>query len=338
LTDKIYDANLQNVPDWPWNLRLLSDRYMPWGKLSSPSTPDELATKTAYTTAIKDPLVFSSDYWDFPTNKFPTVGWLGRVHRGTPWQTVYLKATGVDVNDWSTWTGDVNMYDATNMIPDRDRLLFDLFTTAPNDNATRGQLPVNQTRFPAWSALFSGMMVLSNNAADTAISGSQAPPSYTTFPIDPAGTNGTSSRVFQMFNDITAMRAAYTNTTSTGGAFKHIGDVLSAVTLTEQSPFLNWSDPVQQQFGISDEMYEWLPQQMMSLLRVSTAPRYVVYSYGQTLAPAGSKAVIAGGSFSGMVTNYSVVAETITRAVVRIEGAPTNTHAVIESFNILPPQ
>ena len=33
-----------------------------------------------------------SDNWNFPTNKYPTVGWLGRVHRGTPWQTVYFKA------------------------------------------------------------------------------------------------------------------------------------------------------------------------------------------------------------------------------------------------------
>ncbi len=33
-------------------------------------------------------------------------------------------------------------------------------------------------------------------------------------------------------------------------------------------------------------MYEWLPQQMMSLLRVRDAPRYVVYCYGQTLKPA----------------------------------------------------
>ena len=45
--------------------------------------------------AIKDPLVYCSDDWNFPTNKFPTVGWLGRVHRGTPWQTVYLKASNV---------------------------------------------------------------------------------------------------------------------------------------------------------------------------------------------------------------------------------------------------
>ena len=48
--------------------------------------------------AFKDPLVTNSDNWDFPADKLPTVGWLGRVHRGTPWQTVYLKASDV-LND-----------------------------------------------------------------------------------------------------------------------------------------------------------------------------------------------------------------------------------------------
>jgi hypothetical protein len=38
-----------------------------------------------------------------------------------------------------------------------------------------------------------------------------------------------------------------------------------------------------------------------------------------------------------MVTNYQIVAESATRVVVHIEGAPANTHAVVESFNILPP-
>ena len=45
--------------------------------------------------ALKDPLVWRSDDWDFPTYKFPSVGWLGRVHRGTPWQTVYLKSPDI---------------------------------------------------------------------------------------------------------------------------------------------------------------------------------------------------------------------------------------------------
>jgi hypothetical protein len=314
-----------------------NDRYQPWNiskQMASVAGIDQNPANLAF----KDPLVKSSDYWDFPTNKFPTVGWLGRVHRGTPWQTVYLKASNIlkepdtspmqsanyGTNTWENWTGDFGSYgyDAANSAPLQDRYLFDLFTTAPNDNATRGQLSVNQVNFPAWSALFSGMIVPTNLFGG-----------YTV--INPGGVNATGSAVYQLFTNINDLRSYYTNTTSTGGAFKHIGDVLSAATLTEQSPFLANLNPTTQ---INDELYEWLPQQMMSLLRVSTVQRYVIYSYGQTLAPAGANAVVTGGNFPGMVTNYQVVAETVTRTVVHFDGAPTNTHAVIESFNILPPQ
>ena len=70
-------------------------------------------------------------------------------------------------------------------------------------------------------------------------------------------------------------------------------------------------------------MYEWLPQQMMSLLRVSGTPqspmRYVIYCYGQTLRPA-QNGIVTSGSLFGMCTNYQVVAETATRAVVSVQG------------------
>jgi hypothetical protein len=93
-------------------------------------------------------------------------------------------------------------------------------------------------------------------------------------------------------------------------------------------------------------MYEWLPQQIMSLLRVGS-PRYVIYSYGQTLKPVQGGVNLAAGANFGMVTNYQVAAEIATRTVVRMDTMRTNTasgaitvtppHAVIESFNILPP-
>ena len=66
--------------------------------------------------------------------------------------------------------------------------------------------------------------------------------------------------------------------------FGHVGDILATPQLTEQSPFLNLNNTFQggqqQQYGISDEVYEWLPQQVMSLLREGS-PRYVIYCYGQ---------------------------------------------------------
>jgi len=356
------------------NLGQLNDRYQPWGQTLLTANVDANACNLAY----KDPLVRMSDNWDFPTNKFPGVGWLGRVHRGTPWQTVYLKATNIlaltDISaantnvgfvTWTNWTGNTNSFDATNAAPVRDRLLFDLFTTAFNDNATRGTLSVNQDHLAAWSALFSGLVVLSNNAPDNLRMSLLAqyqnpPPSNSWMIIQPAGPAWTSSPLGKLVNGINQTRAN-TNLFPLQ-AFAHIGDILATAQFTEQSPFLNWNDRLQQTNGISDEMYEWLPQQTMSLLRCSDSPRYVIYCYGQALKPAPDSIYTSGGAFFGMVTNYQVVSEIATRAVVRFGSsltnvvtftttnigpnvitnwysAPvvTNNNAVIESFNILPP-
>ena len=79
-------------------------------------------------------------------------------------------------------------------------------------------------------------------------------------------------------------------------------------------------------------MYEWLPQQMMGLVRGSEA-RYVLYCYGQALSPA------PGATLSSLlVTNYQVVAESAVRVVLRVDNANTShPHAVVESYNALPP-
>jgi hypothetical protein len=340
----------------------------------------ELAVNTSpYDLAFKDPLVRRPDNWDFPANKFPTVGWLGRVHRGTPWQSVYLKASNIlkeiyGTNTWAQWTGDTQLtygqyFDAANSAPVQDRLLFDLFTTAFNDNATRGTLSVNQNHLAAWSALFSGTVVISNNAADNSSIRLIGHPQYqnssisnTFVIIQPAGVAGTNSLLGRLVNGINLKRANFTNADGLVGTFEHVGDILNVPQLTEQSPFLHFDSGVQLTNGISDEMYEWLPQQAMSLLRVSGSPRYVIYCYGQTLKPAPNAIYTGGGQFFGMITNYQVVSEIATRAVVRFGSTVTNVvtssviftngvnvtnwfsvpvvtnnNAVIESFNILPP-
>jgi hypothetical protein len=364
------------------NLGQLNTHYKPWGRAMQVPGVDA----SAYNPAIKDPLVWQSQDWDFPTNKFPTVGWLGRVHRGTPWQTVYLKAANilaepnVGLMTWVDWSGDFisSGFDATNSAPVQDRLLFDLFTTAFNDNATRGQLSVNVgakngPSLAAWSALFSGVIALSNNAVSAIIlsfdplteGGVQRNGSltnFTTVVINPAGPAGASSALGQIVTNINQTREAFTNVYGVP-AFEHIGDILAAPALTVSSPFLNWNDAVQQQNGISDEMYEWLPQQVMSLLRVGGSPqtpmRYVIYSYGQALKPAPNSIYTGGGSLFGMVTNYQIVSEAATRAVVRFNSTltnivtgttnsvggtnwfsvpvVTNNNVVIERFNVLPP-
>ena len=57
--------------------------------------------------------------------------------------------------------------------------------------------------------------------------------------------------------------------------------------------------------------------------------------YGQTLKP--TRSMVMNGPFYGMYTNYQITAEVATRAVMRVEGAPTNSHVVVENYNILPP-
>jgi hypothetical protein len=368
-------VSTQNTPLPRPSFTLVNDRYQPWGRNSQMANTANVDINPA-NLAFKDPLVRYSDNWDFPNYKFPTVGWLGRVHRGTPWQTVFLKATNIltesniGTNTWVQWTGDTQLtygqyFDAVNSAPVQDRLLFDLFTTAFNDNATRGTLSVNQNHLAAWSALFSGVVVLSNNVPDSiglrlVPQYQNPPPSFTNNIIGPAGPAWTNSPLGQLVNGINQTRAIFTNADGLVGTFEHVGDILSVPQLTERSPFLNWNDGLQQTNAISDEMYEWLPQQAMSLLRVSGSPRYVIYCYGQALKPA-PNGIYTGTTPSGMfgmVTNYQVVSEIATRAVVRfgsmltnvittntflgINGwvsvpVPTNNNAVIESFNILPP-
>ena len=116
--------------------------------------------------------------------------------------------------------------------------------------------------------------------------------------------------------------------------------------LTELSPFINFgpggpAGPTDGflHYDISDELYEWLPQQMMGLLRLGS-PRYVVYCYGQSLMPAKNGSVL-GGAFSGLVTNYQVTAESATRVVLRVDDATSTNgspRVVVESSTPLAPQ
>jgi hypothetical protein len=385
---------LPTLMDTNGNLGQLNDHYTPWGRsMLAPYTDTN-----AYNVAFKDPLVWQSQDWDFPTYKMPTVGWLGRVHRGTPWQTVYLKSANIlsevsafgpiGTNTWVQWTGDAALasgqyYDAVNTAPAQDWLLFDNFTTTFNDNASRGTLSVNvgandptnpQAGLAAWSALLSGVLALSNSLTSSDISaflglpevGVQHANLLTNFtalsPINPAGPAGAGSVLGQLVADINATRTNFINPDGLQGSFENVGDILSVPQLTSQSPFLNWNDPVQQANGINDEMYEWLPQQVMSLLRVSgttqSPVRYVIYSYGQALKPAPNGIYTGGGQYFGMVTNYQVVAESATRTVLRFDGTRvnnifptidtnsnpilvnqpyiTNSQMVIERFNTLP--
>ena len=127
----MYDRSVANLMTNNPNgtLGQLNQSYRPWG--GNPLFPEE--DQNPYNLALKDPLVRQSDDWDFPTYKFPSVGWLGRVHRGTPWQTVYLKSPDIlqQTNYGGTanyigtntgqWTGDAQLATARTMTPSTPR-------------------------------------------------------------------------------------------------------------------------------------------------------------------------------------------------------------------------
>lgn len=332
------------------NLGQPNTRYEPWG--GNPFGARSNPTMPPYQEAAKDRFVTRPDLWEFPTNKYANVGWLGRVHRGTPWQTVYLKSPNIllqssNINQnfaaWQDWSGNQQwvtnfgqistaiapIYSFTNWLasrvpdavfslPTNDWRILDLFSTAVNENAARGRLSINQTNLAAWSAVLSGVNVLNDLTNDTF--------------IWPAGTNLAPNPLVTIVNGIINTRTNFPN-----NCYQRLGDILAVPQLTVASPYLTGNTNL-----MNDEVVERIPQQILGLLKGSEQPRFVIYSFGQSLKPA-PQSIIPGGPYIGVCTNYQVTAEVATRTVVRIDGAkpvpgqPYNPHAVIENFNVLPP-
>lgn len=327
------------------NLGFINDRYRPWGVRQGRGTSALLAydppTPVDYTYEyrVKDPQVRKADDWDFPGQKFANIGWLGRVHRGTPWQTVYMKA-GVmpdenPGNEWRRWSGNAFTH------PTNDWLLPDLFTVAMDDNASLGLLSINQGNYASWAAVLGSVMVVSNTVDFNNFSTNTpfVPPAYTNLFIDP-----TSAQLKTIVDGINAVRSNRVATLGGGllttNAFTRMGQILSVPQLSvgntpaEASPYLSLFD-TNMLYGVSDAAIERIPQQVLSLLKVDDVPRVVIYAWGQALKPA-PNSVILSGAARGVVTNYQVASEYATRTVLRIEGAPKNPRVVVENFTVLP--
>ncbi len=306
------------------NLGKINYRYRPWQRnLYSSGDPTDFAV------AVKDPQITKSDDWDFPTNSLPNPGWLGRIHRGTPWQTVYLKAPPVSPQQWRLWSGHPDWTWPGGIVPlgthpTNDWAVLDLFTTAVNDNAARGLLSVNQAGLAAWSAVLSGVPVITNLFATN---------------IGPALIQPNTDEVRRIVEGINMARR-----TRFGQKFNYLGEILSTPELTTASPFLTVAPT--QNGAPPDAVVERIPQMVMSLLK-SDEPRFVVLAYGQSLRPAPDSVVTDFGTFFQMPTNYTITGEYVTKTLMRLErfqdidpatGQPrTRIRAVKESYNEVPP-
>jgi hypothetical protein len=293
----------------------VSYRYAPWG------ARDTIGNNMLF----KDPLMYSSTNWAFPTNKFPGVGWVGRVHRGTPWQTVYLKADNPQssqqpsqtwVSRWVNSPWFVGYEAVPETYPTNDWALVDLFTAVPNDNAARGLLSVNQANDAAWAAVFAGVMALSNGSGGVPVGVAINPSNDVHFLMEGLpGTNGIN----------------WFRTNQPNGVFHKIGDILAAPALTTFSPFLGTNAAMAADY--SDEVVERIPQQVLSLLKVGE-PQFAIFAWGQSLKPKGPP-YLGGGVNQNIYTNYQITGEFLSRTICHV--VHTNgLKMVIDSYNVEP--
>jgi hypothetical protein len=325
LWDDPYDTNHSSVVSLPYTavqdpwgipggLGDVNLRYKPWAYEAYNDAPDPNDVNLA----VKDPGMYSSDYWDFPTNKFPNIGSLGRVHRGTPWQTIYLKSEPAWMPSWSRFTGGAFSPETH---PTNDWRLVDLFTVAVNSNATRGTLSINQTNVAAWSAVLSGI-----TASTLTPEGDRTIPVI----VQPASKE---AAVAQIVAGINAQREF-----QVGGRkniqFNRLGDILATPELTVRSPFLNSAPYITETNALErtrvlrDRDYEAIPEQILSLLKQGD-DRFVIYAWGQSLKPASVDTV------TSIPNNYQITGEMATRTVVHFT---TNNQAVVEHYNLMPPE
>jgi len=285
----------------------VSPRYSPWG------------SRDVFNTNIllKDPGIVDSLAWQFPTNKFPSVGWIGRVHRGTPWQTVFLKADSSQSyalwSNWAnpSWISTPNLVYIPETYPTNDYPLVDVFSTAFNDSAAHGLLSVNQINDPAWAAVFAGVIALTNIDGGT--------------PIGPI--NDDYGSIQYLMDSPLGINAQRTN--QPNGIFHKVGYILSAPALTVNSPYLPTNGPAATQ--LTDEMVERIPQQTLSLLKVGE-PQFAIYAWGQALRPKGPP-YLGIGPNANIYTNYEITGEFLTRTVCHL--VHTNgLKMVIDNYNV----
>jgi hypothetical protein len=265
----------------------LSHRYMPWGNVppgvpvpfdSSPYNymPPQFEgvpiDNNPFNLSYKDPQVWSSDDWNFPTNEELNASWLGRIHRGTPWQTIYLKSSNIlDFVEvfgatrvpsgpvtWQIWTGDINPTDSESMTPIHDWAIAGLLASLFNTNNEASLFSANNPNPNDWENLVNGMMALTNDLPDFVVQ--YDGPNFATLTI-----SSNSSQAAEIANAIEATRTALP-----GQLFTTPGNIFTVPQLSDESPFLNWNDAAQPQDGISDFAYEAIPDQLLPLLRMDS--------------------------------------------------------------------
>lgn len=234
------------------NIGSLNNRFEPWG--GNPSSSQSHGTIPSYDLTVKDPLIRSAEDWQFDEPAPLAVAWLGRVHRGTPWQTLYLKAADVSPTTWQQWLGLWNAGAAQRARPVTDRALIDSLVALLNTNSPATLLSLNSNDTNAWRQAFDGLTAITNTATEAELNYSPPAPRFQTNLMTAA-----SPQAAVLADAILQARG--------GVEWQAVTDVLRTPALTEDSPWLNQSSAAQLQYGLSDDAYETLAAQLLPRLR-----------------------------------------------------------------------
>jgi hypothetical protein len=222
----------------------LNNAYAPWN-----GNPETVFYPEFSDRRIKDAGATSPDRWNFPTNEplARATHWLGRIHRGTPWQSLYLQA---DVAPPTTWLG---LGHDPRTHPTNDWRAAALLAELLNTNPPGALRSVNATNIGDWQTTLTGLTVLSNNATFVILGD---PPQFETNIITLGAPQA--MHIAETINrERTGRRGQY---------FPDVATFLSVPELSSASPWLNLSGS-QAAFGVTDEAYEMLPSQLLSRVR-----------------------------------------------------------------------
>ena len=276
-TNSICEAVVPPTSPVPTNMTLasigrLNNRYAPWAGNPEKNDPWNPSDVNAFNPAVKDPGVRYSDDWDFPSGQPLSVAWLGRVHRGTPWQTIYLKPDVASVDTWRIQSADY-LYSPpgpnhwTRTHPTNDWAMMRLMVSLLNTNPPDRLVSINDSRPSAWASVWDGLTVLSNNLSDQALLGVAKLTNWT-IPFATLLMSSNSPQAATLNDALNRARAV-----RPGNRFRDLADFLTVPELSVFSPWLNTAPNVpsgkyvQRMFGLTDTAYEAIPSQILARLR-----------------------------------------------------------------------
>ncbi len=194
--------------------------------------------------AFSDRFGYVSDDWSFPTNQHLSLSWLGRVHRGTPWQTVYWKNSAPDFRAWCEWVSPGDSTTAMLVYPTNDWRLFDELAPLFDDGYPANAYSPNDRSVEDWRALLDGILVVS--AAGTTRISAASPEA-----------------------ELIASAIVENQKKQSWGRFTSAGDLISIRELTSSSPFLSGVG------DLTEEAVEAIPAGLIPRLRADA----LVYLY-----------------------------------------------------------